>query len=180
MYAKNNQTNLFILLVVLVQKKKQNFYTTIHLISQIFQELTLCKFLKGKKNHIQFNLVNSSITFPCKILFYTHFYTVIALVNSQFVLHFSLNIITYAFSYTATVYIFSEAAQSRLTLYDPMDYIYSPPGSSVHGILQAGILEWSCHVLLQGIFPTQGSNPGLPHHGQMLYPLSHQGSPIHF
>ena len=31
--------------------------------------------------------------------------------------------------------------------------------------------------LLQGIFPTQGSNPGLPHCKQILYPLSHQGSP---
>ena len=31
--------------------------------------------------------------------------------------------------------------------------------------------------LLQGIFPTQGSNPGLPHCRQMLYQLSHQGSP---
>ena len=30
--------------------------------------------------------------------------------------------------------------------------------------------------LLQGIFPTQGSNPGLPHHRLMLYPLSYQGS----
>ena len=34
----------------------------------------------------------------------------------------------------------SEVAQSRLTLSDPMDY--SPPGSSVHGIVQAGVLEW--------------------------------------
>ena len=33
------------------------------------------------------------------------------------------------------------------------------------------------HALLQGIFPTQGSNPGLLHYGQILYPLSHQGSP---
>ena len=32
------------------------------------------------------------------------------------------------------------AAQSCLTLHNPLDY--SPPGSSVHGILQAGILEW--------------------------------------
>ena len=31
--------------------------------------------------------------------------------------------------------------------------------------------------LLQGIFPTQGSNLGLPHYGQILYQLSHQGSP---
>ena len=29
--------------------------------------------------------------------------------------------------------------------------------------------------LLQGIFPSQGPNPGLPHCGQTLYPLSHQG-----
>ena len=40
-------------------------------------------------------------------------------------------------------------------------HVSSPPGSSVHGILQAGMLECFCHALLQGIFPTQGSNPGL-------------------
>ena len=32
--------------------------------------------------------------------------------------------------------------------------------------------------LLQGIFPTQGSNPGLPHCRQILYQLSHKGSPM--
>ena len=31
--------------------------------------------------------------------------------------------------------------------------------------------------LLQGIFPTQGSNPGLPHHRRILYHLSHERSP---
>ena len=31
--------------------------------------------------------------------------------------------------------------------------------------------------LLQGIFPTQGSNSGLPHCGCILYCLNHQGSP---
>ena len=53
--------------------------------------------------------------------------------------------------------------ESCPTLCDPMDY--SPPGSSVHGILQARILEWvvGSHSLLQGIFPIQGSNPGLLH-----------------
>ena len=35
-----------------------------------------------------------------------------------------------------------------------------------------------CHFLLQGLFPTQGSNPGLPHCRQTLYHLSHQGSPV--
>ena len=34
----------------------------------------------------------------------------------------------------------SEVAQSCLTLHDPMDC--SPPGSSVHGIFQARVLEW--------------------------------------
>ena len=34
-----------------------------------------------------------------------------------------------------------------------------------------------CHFLLQRIFPTQGSNPGLRHCRQMLYRLSHQRSP---
>ena len=33
-----------------------------------------------------------------------------------------------------------------------------------------------CHFLLQGIFPTQGSNSGLPHCRQTLYRLRHQGS----
>ena len=132
------------------------------------------------------------------------------------------------------------------TLCDPMDCC--PPGSSVHEILQARILEWvallqgifptqglnlrllrllhwqasalplappgkplsnseseSCSILsnslqpqglhspwnspgqntgvgspsfLQGIFPTQGSNPGLPCCRRILYQLSHEGSPI--
>ena len=32
----------------------------------------------------------------------------------------------------------------------------------------------ACHSLLQGIFPAQGSNPGLPQYRQILYCLSHQ------
>ena len=35
------------------------------------------------------------------------------------------------------------------------------------------------HSIFQGIFPTQGSKPGLLHCGQILYLLSHQESPIH-
>ena len=34
-----------------------------------------------------------------------------------------------------------------------------------------------CHFLLQGIFPTQGSNPGLPRCRQIPYQLSHKVSP---
>ena len=51
-------------------------------------------------------------------------------------------------------------AQSCLTLCSPMDC--SPPRSSVHGIFQATILEYS-HAFLQGVFPTQGWNPHLFH-----------------
>ena len=42
-----------------------------------------------------------------------------------------------------------------LTLCNPMSY--SPPGFSVHGVLQARILEWVCLSFLQGIFLTQSS-----------------------
>ena len=45
---------------------------------------------------------------------------------------------------------FSLVTQSCLTLCDPTDC--SPPGSSVHGIFWAGILEWGCHFLLQPIW----------------------------
>ena len=57
------------------------------------------------------------------------------------------------------------------TLCDPVDYTF-------HGILQTRIREWVGSLsLLQGIFPTQGSNPDLPHCRWILYQLSHQGSP---
>ena len=36
---------------------------------------------------------------------------------------------------------------------------------------------WSSPSFLQGIFPTQGSNPGLPHCRRILYHLSHKGNP---
>ena len=69
----------------------------------------------------------------------------------------------------------SEVVQSCPTLWDPMDC--SPPGSSVHGDSPGKNTVVSCHLFFQWIFPTQGSNPGLPHCRQTLYPLSHQVSP---
>ena len=65
--------------------------------------------------------------------------------------------------------------QSCLTLFDSVDY--SPPGSSVHGDSPGKNTGWVAMPPLQGIFPTQGSNPGLLHFRQILYHLSHQGSP---
>ena len=69
----------------------------------------------------------------------------------------------------------SEVAQSCPTLCNPMDY--SPPGSSV-------LEEWNFpgknigvgfHFLLQGLFLTQGSNPGLLHCRQTLLPFEPPG-----
>ena len=60
----------------------------------------------------------------------------------------------------------SLVTQLCLTLCDPMDY--SPPGSSVHGDSPGKNTGVGCHALLQGIFPTQGLNPGLPHCRQNL------------
>ena len=65
--------------------------------------------------------------------------------------------------------------QLCLTVCDPMDC--SPPDSSVHGDSPGKNTGVGCPALLQGIFPTQGSNQGLPHCRQILYHLSHQGSP---
>ena len=61
-------------------------------------------------------------------------------------------------------------AQPCQTLCNPMHY-------TVHGILQAAILEWVAFDFSRGIFPTQGLNPGLPHCKWILYQLSHKGSP---
>ena len=70
-------------------------------------------------------------------------------------------------------YVLCLVAQSCLTLCDPVNI--SLPGSSVHGDSPGKNIEVGCHTLLQGIFPIQGSNPGLPSCKQILYHLSHQG-----
>ena len=114
------------------------------------------------------------------------------------------------FLVTGGILMESESSKEYPILCDPMDY-------TVHGILQARILEWVAFPfsrdipnpgielrspaqqadslsaepqgkpknagvgslsLLQGIFPTQGLNPGLPHCRQILYQLSHKGSPV--
>ena len=69
----------------------------------------------------------------------------------------------------------SEATQLCLTLCDPMDC--SLPGSSVHGIFKARVLEW---VAMS--FSRRSSRPRDRTHvscivGRRFYCLSHQGSP---
>ena len=71
--------------------------------------------------------------------------------------------------------VFSES-ESHLVLLDSLwpHGLYSPwnsPGQNT------GVDSLS---LLQGIFPTQGLNPGLPHCRLILYQLSHKGSLLVF
>ena len=56
--------------------------------------------------------------------------------------------------------------------------------AAIHGVAKSRTrlsdwteLNWTSLSLLQGIFPTQGLNPGLSHCSQVLYHLSHRGSP---
>ena len=57
------------------------------------------------------------------------------------------------------------------TLCNPKDY-------TVHGILQARILEWVAFSFSRGSSPTQGLNPGFPHYRWILYQPSHKENPI--
>ena len=66
-------------------------------------------------------------------------------------------------------------SQSCPTLCDPTNC--GPPGSAVHGIFQARILEWVAIPFSRGSCGPQGSNAGLPHCGQILNCLSYQGIP---
>ena len=59
-----------------------------------------------------------------------------------------------------------KVAQSCQTLCDPRDYTIQGQNTGVGSL-----------SLLQGIFQTQGLNPGLRHHRRILYQLKHKGSP---
>ena len=70
----------------------------------------------------------------------------------------------FGFSFICNGYLFTMCyvylvTQSCPTLCNPLDC--SPPGSSVHGILQERILEWIAISSSRGILPTQGLNLSL-------------------
>ena len=73
------------------------------------------------------------------------------------------------------IFIVCLVTQSCPTLCNPMDC--SPPGSSVHGDSPGKNTGVGCHALLQGIFPTQGLNPALPHYRQIFLPSVPAGEP---
>ena len=61
---------------------------------------------------------------------------------------------------------------SHVRLCDTMNC--SLPGFSVLGNSSGKNTGVGCHALLQGTFPTKGSNPGLPHCRWILYHLNYQ------
>ena len=64
---------------------------------------------------------------------------------------------------------------SHVTLCDPIDFCQ--PGASFQLNCPGKNTGVGSHALLQGLFPTQGSKPDLPHCRQILYHLSHWRSP---
>ena len=69
----------------------------------------------------------------------------------------------------------AKSLQLRPTLCDIMDY--SLPGSSVHSILQARILDWVA-ILSQGDLPDMGIKPGSPAVEADSLPSEPPGKPI--
>ena len=67
-------------------------------------------------------------------------------------------------------------SQLCLTLHDPIHC--SLPGSSVHGIFQARVLEWIVFSFSRGSSQPRARTWVLLHCRQTLYHLSHQGSPL--
>ena len=94
----------------------------------------------------------------------------------MFILPTNFCVYMYVCTYTAIIlfssslftwYMKLKVSQLCLTLCDPMDCNLCPWNSPSKN---TGV---SNHFLLQGIFLTQGSNPGIPHCRQILYQLSY-------
>ena len=75
------------------------------------------------------------------------------------------------------VCVFCLATQVFLTLCDPMDC--SPPGSSVHGILQARILQWVAISFSRASFPPRNQTWVSCIAGRFFTKLSFEGIPKH-
>ena len=94
--------------------------------------------------------------------------------SSWYLMYFAQRNIPLFQRVTVTDSVLCLVAQLCPTDCNPVDC--SPPGSSVHGNSPSKNTGMGCHALLKGIFPTQGSNPGLLHCRWILYHLSHQGN----
>ena len=77
---------------------------------------------------------------------------------------------------------FSPYEEVKVKLLSPVRLFASPCTVAHQAPLSMGFpgknTGEGCHSLLQGIFPTQGWNPGVPHDRKTLHHLSHQGSSL--
>ena len=111
-------------------------------------------------------------TFYLCIYLYIHLFLNLSLI---YVLSCMSCLSTHASIHLSSICLGAKSLQSCLTLCDLMDC--SPPGSSVHGILQARTLEQAAISSSTDTFPTQGLNPSLLYCRWILYHLSLWGSP---
>ena len=90
---------------------------------------------------------------------------------------FPPSVTVFVFCFTDYSYKFSSVQSlSRVRLFATLWIVaYHAPSSMDFPGKRNGV---GCHFLLQRIFLTQGSNPGLLHCRQTLYRLSHRGSPL--
>ena len=75
-------------------------------------------------------------------------------------------------------HVHAQSLQSCLTLCNPMDY--SPPDSSVHGILQARILQWVAMPSSRGLVPTQGYQTCNSHAADGFFTTEALGKPLRY
>ena len=136
----------------------QNAVVAAELISQTFRNVTGTSFISSNL-HILISFISLAYSFSC-----------------QPVLPWDVQLPAWTKSTIITVFsgfVLAQSLQSCRTFCDPMDC--SLPGSSVLGILPTRILKLPCPF--PGDLPDPGLNPHLLHCRQILYWLSHQGSP---
>ena len=141
-----------------------NIYTLLYI-----KYITNKDLLYGTGNYTQYFV----ITYNGKILkrnIYIYIYTFVYFLFMCISIFFSDSFpYIYIYIYICEVKI----AQSCPTLCDQRTHRLLCPWNSLGKNTGVG-----CHFLLQGNFLTQGLNPGLLHYRQILYCLSHQGSPV--
>ena len=129
----------------------------------------------GKSRYFLFCvLFNKYYSCPYTIVIFSHKFSIEVLEVNSLELGYSVLLNLYVVQYEVDIYCYlflsvqvinvcalCLVAQLCLTLCDPMDC--SPPSSFVHEDSPGKNTGVAYHDLLQGIFPTQGSNPGLQH-----------------
>ena len=109
----------------------------------------------------------------CSYLLYAWYHLALSAWTNLLGILFLLPVQTEQYTFLSQIWWFAmlkvKVTQSCPTLSDSTD-------CTVHGILQARILEWVAVSFTRGIFPIQGSHPGLPRCRWILYQLSHKGT----